>query len=152
MPSIRSFHEAARRIAELTGVRAPRLQITISGDAVRLAGSVASLTEKRAVEDAARAALGDLPIRNDLDVAVRSLERGADDDLASMAFLSLRWDAGVPDAVKAHVRDGRVTLTGVVTRQQQRAAAEAAVARLRGVRDLDNRIVIQTAANVAVDL
>ena len=59
----------------------------------------------------------------------------------------------MPDAVEATAQDGNITLTGTVAYGTERAAAEAAVAGLTGVRNVFDEIEISYAIDpVDVDL
>jgi len=59
----------------------------------------------------------------------------------------------VPGGIEAAARDGNLTLTGTVTYGPQRAAAEAAVADLTGVRNIRDYIEIDNDADpVGVNL
>jgi osmotically-inducible protein OsmY len=124
------------------------LVVTVYCDEVTLAGLVVSFARKIAAERAALRVPGVARVRNHLKVDSIALDCDPDDDIASMAYLTLRWDADVPDTVKAYVRSGYVTLAGTVERQSERAAAEAAVSRLRGVRGIENRIFVSPGRSV----
>ncbi|WP_321939906.1 BON domain-containing protein [Paraburkholderia sp. J8-2] len=66
-----------------------------------------------------------------------------DADLANAMSFVLHWLSGVPpNAVRAVVEHGCVTLHGKVDSDSQRAAAEAAANRMRGVVDVNNRITL----------
>lgn len=125
-------------------VDAATIGISVRGAVVILTGQVETFAQKRAAESAALRIAGVSSVSNFLDVRARALDGDPDEDIASMAFLALKWDANLPaDGLKAHVRGGVVTLSGQVDRQSQREAAEATIARLRGVREIVNRIVIK---------
>ena len=73
--------------------------------------------------------------------------------LATAANNALAANVTVPDSVEATAEDGDITLTGTVSYGTQRAAAEAAVASLAGVRNVFNDIEISYAVDpVDVDL
>jgi osmotically-inducible protein OsmY len=127
-------------------VDAAAIEITVCGGAVGLAGHVDTFAQKRAAENAVRRVAGVASVSNALEVRAVALDGDPDEDIAGMAFLALKWDANLPaDGIKARVRRGVVTLLGVVDRQCQREAAEAAIARLRGVREIVNDITIERA-------
>lgn len=125
-------------------IDAVRIRIAAHGADVTLAGSVDTLAQKRAAEIAARRVAGVVRVANTLEVNAVALDGDPDDDIAAMAFLALKWDANLPDdGIKAYVHAGVVTLRGEVDRYFQREAAETAIARLRGVRDIVNEIGIK---------
>jgi osmotically-inducible protein OsmY len=73
--------------------------------------------------------------------------------LATAANNALAANVTVPDSVEATAEDGNIFLTGTVSFGTERAAAEAAVAGLAGVRNVSNDIEISYALDpVDVDL
>ncbi|SIT47277.1 Transport-associated (modular protein) [Paraburkholderia ribeironis] len=70
--------------------------------------------------------------------------RLSDAQIAVEATRRLAWDAAVPEhTVTVKVSRGRITLEGVVEREQQRAAALEDVGRLFGVRGVVDHIVVK---------
>jgi len=64
-----------------------------------------------------------------------------DDEIALSIRQALKLDNDVPDeGITIQVRDGLATLEGSVENDLQRQTAEADVRRVRGVRDVINRI------------
>jgi osmotically-inducible protein OsmY len=64
----------------------------------------------------------------------------------------LAWDLEVPDdRIQVKVERGLVTLTGTVNYHFQRAAAEADIRKLGGVREVQNRIVVEPPPGYEVD-
>jgi osmotically-inducible protein OsmY len=127
-------------------VDAGGILVAANGGTIRLTGSVHSFAQKRAAERAAQRTSGVCCVLNELQVVVHALDGDPDEAIASMAFLTLKWDANLPEmGIKASVRRACVTLTGEVQRQWQRDAAELAVAKLRGVRSIVNCITVKPA-------
>jgi osmotically-inducible protein OsmY len=60
--------------------------------------------------------------------------------LITAANNALAQNVTVPDGVEAVALDGDITLTGTVSHLAERAAAEAAVSGLAGVRNVENEI------------
>ncbi len=83
-----------------------------------------------------------ITLDNNLEVVLP--ERGYRDDvkLATAANNALAANVTVPGSVEALAGDGNITLTGTVTYGTERAAAEAAVCGLAGVRNISNDIDI----------
>jgi osmotically-inducible protein OsmY len=73
--------------------------------------------------------------------------RLSDAQIAADATRRLAWDAAVPEhSVEVKVSHGRITLTGELQRDQQRAAALEDVTRLFGVTGVSDRTVVKAAA------
>jgi osmotically-inducible protein OsmY len=59
---------------------------------------------------------------------------------------SMKEDLEVPDdRIRAKVADGLVTIEGTVTRDAQKAAAENCARRVKGVREVINKIEVEPA-------
>ena len=72
-------------------------------------------------------------VDNLLAVALPSRDYGDDAALAQLANQALAANRAVPDGVQATAREGSIFLTGTVSLNVQRAAAEDAVAGVAGV-------------------
>ena len=124
----------------------------ISGD-VTLTGTVPSYPQYLEAAAAARRVAGVTGVHNRLEVVLPDDDYRDDVKLGTAANNALTQNVTVPDDVEATVDDGNVTLSGTVPYGTQRAAAEAAVAGLIGVRNLWNEIDIAYPADrVDVDL
>ena len=124
----------------------------IGGD-VTLTGTVPSYPQYLAAAAAARRVAGVTGVHNNLEVALPDGDFRDDVKLATAANNALANNVTVPDAVEATAQDGNITLTGTVAYGTERAAAEAAVAGLTGVRNVFNEVEISYAINpVDVDL
>jgi osmotically-inducible protein OsmY len=72
--------------------------------------------------------------------------RLTDAQIAAEATRRLAWDAAVPPrAVRVKVARGRITLSGELQREAQRAAMLEDVTRLFGVTGIADRTVVRTA-------
>jgi osmotically-inducible protein OsmY len=124
----------------------------IGGD-VTLTGTVPSYPQYVAAAAAARRVAGVTGVHNNLEVALPDGDFRDDVKLATAANNALAGNVTVPDAVEATAQDGNITLTGTVAYGTERAAAEAAVAGLTGVRNVFDEIEISYVINpVDVDL
>jgi len=124
----------------------------IGGD-VTLTGTVPSYPQYVAAAAAARRVAGVTGVHNNLEVALPDGDFRDDVKLATAANNALAGNVTVPDTVEAIAEDGNITLTGTVAYGTERAAAEAAVAGLTGVRNLFDEIEISYVINpVDVDL
>ena len=81
-------------------------------------------------------------MHNHLEVALPDGDYRDDAKLTTAANNALAGNVTVPDTVEATAADGNVYLTGPVAYGTERAAAEAAVARLTGVRNVIDDIEI----------
>ena len=124
----------------------------IGGD-VTPTGTVPSYPQYVAAAAAARRVAGVTGVHNNLEVALPDGDFRDDVKLATAANNALAGNVTVPDAVEATAQDGNITLTGTVAYGTERAAAEAAVAGLTGVRNVFDEIEISYVINpVDVDL
>jgi len=124
----------------------------ISGD-VTLAGTVPSYPQYVEAAAGTRRVAGVTGVHNQLEVALPEKDFRDDDKLITAANNALTQNVTVPDTVEATAEDGNITLSGTVSFGSQRAAAEAAVAGLVGVRNVWDDIDISYAADpVDVDL
>lgn len=110
---------------------------------VTLSGHVSSYPQKMAAERAVWRVKGVRGIAQDIEVRLPGHKRRADDEIAQRAVNILAWNTQVPqDAVKVRVSEGWVTLSGEVSWNHQRTAAEKAVRELSGVVGVFNQIEI----------
>ena len=124
----------------------------IGGD-VTLTGTVPSYPQYLAAAAAARRVAGVTGVHNNLEVALPDGDFRDDVKLATAANNALADNVTVPDAVETTAQDGNITLTGTVAYGTERAAAEAAVAGLTGVRNVFDEVEISYAIDpVDVDL
>jgi len=124
----------------------------IGGD-VTLTGTVPSYPQYVAAAAAARRVAGVTGVHNNLEVALPDGDLRDDVKLATAANNALSGNVTVPDTVEAIAEDGNITLTGTVAYGTERAAAEAAVAGLTGVRNVFDEIEISYVIDpVDVDL
>ena len=124
----------------------------ISGD-VTLTGTVPSYPQYLEAANAARRVIGVTGVHNHLEVVLPEGSYRDDVKLATAANNALAQNVTVPDNVEATAEDGNITLTGTVSYGTERAAAEAAIVGLIGVRNVADYIDIAYAADpVDVDL
>ena len=123
-----------------------------NGD-VTLTGTVPSYPQYVEAAAGTRRVAGVTGVHNQLEVALPDKDFRDDDKLITAANNALTQNVTVPDTVEATAEDGNITLSGTVSFGSQRAAAEAAVAGLVGVRNVWDDIDISYAADpVDVDL
>lgn len=112
---------------------------------IRLTGSVPSLAQKWAAEEAAKRVKGVRALVEDLAVDLPAMHARDDADIARAASAALYWDTLLPGSIQIVVRDGFVALSGEVQWNYQREEAEEVVRRIAGVRGISNLIAIRQA-------
>ena len=122
------------------------LGVLAKDGSVTLAGFIDTYAGKLAAERAAKRVQGVRAVANDIGVRLR-LER-SDTDIAQDATRALEFRTAIPDTVQAVVRNGHVTLTGVVDWLFQQRIAEDAIRHIRGVRGIFNHIQVAPPVNV----
>ena len=134
-------------------VNAADIKVMNLGGDVTLAGTVPSYPQYLEAAAAARRVDGVTMLHNNLMVRLPDSDYRDDVQLITAANNALAANVTVPDGVEAIAFDGDITLTGTVSYLTERAAAEAAVAGLTGVRNVRNDIDISYAIDpVDVDL
>jgi osmotically-inducible protein OsmY len=120
------------------------IAVTVKDGIVTLSGWTDSYLNRQAAQDAAFRVLGVRAVANEIEVRLPSAAERTDADLARAVLEALRWDAAIPTGgIEVVVRNGRVTLQGVVDGHFQREAAERVVRRLAGVRDVNNHLLVK---------
>jgi osmotically-inducible protein OsmY len=113
---------------------------------VTLSGFVSSYLEKDAAEKAAKRVYGVRAVANDIQIKLASVR--TDPEIARDAVHELESHVFLPtDKIKVTVRHGWVTLEGTVNWQYQKAIAESAVKKLKGVLGVTNNIEIKPAVS-----
>lgn len=118
--------------------------VTADRGVITLSGYVPSYAQKYEVEDCVKRVSGVRGVAEELEVRYSGDYSAKDDEIAQRALNSLGWDAMVPkDSVKVTVQNGVVTLSGQVSWQFERNAAEKAVRTLYGVVDVVDNIKLK---------
>ncbi|HEX6453919.1 MAG TPA: BON domain-containing protein [Trebonia sp.] len=112
-----------------------------NGD-VALNGTVPGYPQYLEAAEAAWRMPGVTNVRNHLEVVLPPGNYRDDAMLTTAANNALAASATAPDGVEATAKDGNLTLTGTVNYRRQRAAAEAAVSGLTGVRNIKDEIQV----------
>lgn len=120
--------------ASLVGVSAQEGIVTLSG-------YVNTYAEKLAAERSCRHVYGVKALANELEVRLAA-ER-IDPDIARDALEALKNRIDVPLGIAVTIRNGHLTLSGVVDWMYQKMAAERAVKYLRGVKGVFNQITLK---------
>jgi osmotically-inducible protein OsmY len=117
------------------------ITVAVKDGVVTLAGFTHSYWEKEAAEKAAKRVYGVKVIANDIEV--RPATSRTDPEIARDVAHEIESHAGLPsDRIRATVKDGWVTLEGVVDWQYQKGLTESAVKKLKGVIGVTNNIIV----------
>ncbi len=140
MSTDRDIRAVSRELATDPLINADDIMVDVVNGAVSLNGTVPSQAQSAAAAAAAHRVDGVTGVDNLLAVALPSRDYGDDAALAQLANQALAANRAVPDGVQANAREGSISLTGAVSHNVQRAAAEDAVA---GVAAITNEIEVQ---------
>lgn len=118
--------------------------VSVRGGVATLFGHVESYAEKQEAEAAVRRVKGVKAIAQELTVLPPTDHQTQDDQIAARALKLLAWDVMVPDGrISISVEHGTVILEGEVDWHYQRAAAEADLCKLGGVKAVINKITVR---------
>jgi osmotically-inducible protein OsmY len=125
-------------------VKASGIGVSAKDGVVTLTGSVDSYSEELSAWNAASRVYGVKAVADEIQVRLPDYNKWTDEDLARSAANAIAWNVSVPkDCVKVMVKDGWITLNGVVNWQFEKSAAKNAVHYLRGLRGVSNEIVVK---------
>jgi osmotically-inducible protein OsmY len=129
---------------------ASRIRVRAREGVVFLVGKVRTFAEKWAASRAALRADGVVDVQNAIEIVRRRGDCLNDDELRDAVLRAVRLEPHTPQGLVAvDVRDGRVTLRGVVDLPMQIAAAEAAVRKLPGILGVRNELRLRRAYDAA---
>ena len=135
-------HDAEAELAWEPSIDARGIGVAVEDGVVTLMGHVKTYVEKWKAERAVERVKGVRGIANEIEVQL--VGEHSDSDIARAAVDALRLSTLVPDdRIKVKVERGLLTLSGDVSYDYQRRAAERAVRNLPGVRGVTNLIVIK---------
>jgi len=118
------------------------IAVVLKDGVVALSGFVRSYWEKDAAEKAAKRVYGVRGVANDIEVKLPSAR--TDPEIARDAVHELESHISIPgDQIKVAVKNGWLTLEGTVDWQFQKALAESAVKKLKGVIGVTNSIDVK---------
>lgn len=118
------------------------IAVAVKDAVVTLSGFVPSYWEKDAAEKAVKRVYGVRGVANDLEVKLTWTR--TDPEIAREAVQELDSHISIPsDKIKVSVKNGWVTLEGQVDWQYQKALAESAVKKLKGVLGVTNNIEVK---------
>lgn len=136
-------HDVSEELRFDPSVPSADIGVRVNDGVVTLFGTVPTLAARHAAEEAAKRVKGVRGVVNSLEVLAPGPVTRTDEDLARDILAAWELDADVPTAaLRVVVEQGRVVLEGEVEHAYQREAAERAVRRIEGVRQVVNRVKV----------
>lgn len=136
-------HDVMEELQFDPAVPAADVGVRVNEGIVTLMGTVSSFAARHAAEEAAKRVGGVRGIVNAVDVLMPGPVHRTDEDVARDILAAWNLDETVPTAaLRVVVDQGRVVIEGDVDHAYQREAAEAAVRRIPGVRQVANHVKI----------
>jgi osmotically-inducible protein OsmY len=127
-----------------------QIGVLVSEGVVTLTGEVTHLAGRWAAEDILKRVSGVRAIANEIQVTNPLSAIRSDTEIAEAALNTLRSNvATASSSITPIVQEGCVILSGKVTWEFQKQAAERSVRALLGVRHVTNEIVIASSSTVA---
>jgi osmotically-inducible protein OsmY len=118
--------------------------VLVKDGVVTLTGLAPSHGEKLNVLRAVRRVAGVVAIADDIVISLPEFGQHSDSHIAAAAANRINWSSEIPSgAVLVTVREGWITLEGVLEWGYQKHAAESAIQNLAGVRGVSNEIRIE---------
>jgi osmotically-inducible protein OsmY len=117
--------------------------VSVKNGVVALTGYVRSYREKLQAETDAKRVSGVLGVANDLEVRPASADSRPDPDIARDVVEQLKWELPYShERIKTVVKNGWVTLDGILEWNYQRERAESTARRVKGVLGVSNLVKI----------
>lgn len=141
----RELHQAViKQLQQCAEVTAHRIGVAVSDGIVTLSGHVPSRLEKRAAEGIAGIVHGVKAIVENIEVEPPGRSLSKDQELAEQAYRRLTADPALPaEEIRIYVERGMIRLTGRVSGQNQKIAAEEDLRGLPGAVAISNEIGVR---------
>jgi osmotically-inducible protein OsmY len=122
-----------------------RIGVAVSNGVVTLTGDVPHYFARWAAEQTAKRVKGVRAIANDIQIKIPASGTRSDTEIAEAVANALRWNVSLSgtEIKPPVVKDGWVSLSGLVDWGYQRIAAESAVRNLMGVKGVSNDISVK---------
>lgn len=118
--------------------------VSVKDGVVTLTGFVKNYADKYEAEAAAKRVAGVVAVANDIEVRLPSVDERPDPEIAREAVAAIKSQLPITsEKIKVIVKNGWITLEGEVEWQYQRATAENAVRRIKGVKGVINSIKLK---------
>lgn len=136
-------HDVLEELEWEPSINAAQIGVIADDGIVTLTGYVPNFVEKMHAERVVKMVKGVRAIANDIEVRLPGSSERTDADIAEAALHALKWHTSIDDSnLQVTVRNGWVTLEGVVKWQFERQEAKDAVSRLLGVKGVANDITL----------
>ena len=136
--------DVLRELAWDSRVGDAQIGVQVDHGVVTLGGTVVDLATRNAAAEAAHQVAGVKDVANELQARSPLATHLTDTDIAMAVRHALDWDAFLADRdIRSTVDGGVVALDGLVRTPSEREEAERVVARLRGVRHVENRLFVR---------
>jgi osmotically-inducible protein OsmY len=123
-------------------IKSTDIGVAVKNGVVTLTGFVSTFWELDAAEKAAKRVYGVRAVANDLEVKL--FWQRTDPEIGRDAIRALESHVSIPsDQIKVTVKNGKVTLEGMVDWEYQKELAQSAVKKLRGVAGVVNKIQVK---------
>ncbi|MEO8254132.1 MAG: BON domain-containing protein [Flavobacterium sp.] len=120
------------------------VEVSVNDSIVTLSGTVDNYNNKKQAEDTVKHVSGVKSVIDNIEVKLSSSSIRNDEDIARSVIKALKEKWAVPNhRVKVTVKEGWVTLEGILHWNFQRKAADNAIRYLDGVRGVIDRIKIE---------
>jgi hyperosmotically inducible protein len=124
--------------------------VAVEKSVITLTGHVESYAEKVAAVAAAKRVRGVHAIADEIEVRYPFQSKLEDDQIAKRAIDILRWDSTVsPYQIDVLVESGWITLSGLVSWQHEKQAAENCIRKLSGIVGVTNKITLRSRVSAA---
>ena len=131
---------------------AAQIGVIVKDGVVTLTGSVDSYSKKLEAEDAAKSVAGVKAVVEKIEIKFGHSSTKDDTEIATEIISALKWNWQVPnDKVKVKVENGWVSLSGELSWNYQKEAAQKAVNKLDGVKGVTNSISIKADSKDAIE-
>ena len=126
------------------GLNPGAIRVAVKDGVVILSGYVDSYAERQVAEHAVKRVSGVEAVAEEIEVRLPDLTERSDPEIARVVEKALTSHVWVPrDTIKVTVEHGWLTLGGTVHWQYQKEAVEHAVRQLRGLKGVNNLILVK---------
>ncbi len=131
---------------------AAEIGVIVKDGVVTLTGAVDSYTKKLGAEEATKNVIGVKAVVEKIEVKFGPAEKKDDHEIATEILRALEWNWEVPqNRVKVKVENGWISLSGELSWNYQKEAAQKAIANLDGVKGVTNNISIKAESEDAIE-
>jgi len=135
-------HNVIEELKCSPSVNEASIGVTVKDGAVTLTGHAPSFLDKQAAVRAAKRVKDVKAVADEMQVVLPTEMEGKDEDIAHHIAVVLEWNIGIPDNIKAEVRNGTVSLSGNVEWQSQKKYVERQIEGIKGIKSIINNIYV----------